>query len=129
MCAVVVLASEWWRNVERFLNQRLKLTLNRGKSRVVRPWVCDYLGYGMSYMNQALPKKLWGALGLVSILDQPSLSLPQIALIGFFLSGSKASPAYGSRCAQESLAPVPLGGRATTGHPWPDRSSSGINAG
>ena len=60
MCAVVVLASEWWRNVERFLNQRLKLTLNRGKSRVARPRVCDYLGYGMSYMNQALPKKLWG---------------------------------------------------------------------
>lgn len=34
--------------VEHFLNQRLKLTLNRDKSRVARPWSCDYLGYGMS---------------------------------------------------------------------------------
>jgi RNA-directed DNA polymerase len=37
---------------ERFLNQRLKLTLNREKSRVARPWVCDYLGYGMSWNKQ-----------------------------------------------------------------------------
>ncbi|MCW8275573.1 group II intron reverse transcriptase/maturase [Pseudomonas sp. PCH199] len=40
------------RSVERFLNQRLKLTLNREKSRVARPWVCDYLGYGMSWHQQ-----------------------------------------------------------------------------
>lgn len=39
-------------SVERFLNQRLKLSLNREKSRVVRPWVCDYLGYGMSWHQQ-----------------------------------------------------------------------------
>lgn len=39
-------------SVERFLNQRLKLTLNREKSRVVRPWMCDYLGYGMSWHQQ-----------------------------------------------------------------------------
>ncbi len=38
--------------VERFLDQRLKLTLNREKSRVARPWVCDYLGYGMSWHKQ-----------------------------------------------------------------------------
>lgn len=38
--------------VERFLWQRLKLTLNRGKSRVARAWVCDYLGYGMSGHQQ-----------------------------------------------------------------------------
>jgi RNA-directed DNA polymerase len=38
--------------VERYLNQRLKLTLNREKSRVARPWVCDYLGYGMSWHKQ-----------------------------------------------------------------------------
>lgn len=38
--------------VERFLNQRLKLALNRKKSRVARPWVCDYLGYGMSWHKQ-----------------------------------------------------------------------------
>ncbi|WP_419709160.1 group II intron reverse transcriptase/maturase [Pseudomonas sp. NFX224] len=38
--------------VERFLNQRLKLTLNREKSRVARPWVCDCLGYGMSLHRQ-----------------------------------------------------------------------------
>ncbi|PUA46353.1 group II intron reverse transcriptase/maturase [Pseudomonas protegens] len=39
-------------SVERFLSQRLKLTLNREKSRVARPWVCDYLGYGMSSHQQ-----------------------------------------------------------------------------
>ena len=39
-------------SVERFLNQRLKLTLNWEKSRVVRPWMCDYLGYGMSWHQQ-----------------------------------------------------------------------------
>jgi len=39
-------------NVERFLSQRLKLTLNREKSRVARPWVCDYLGYGISWHRQ-----------------------------------------------------------------------------
>jgi len=38
--------------VERFLRQRLKLTLNREKSRVARPWACDYLGYGMSWHQQ-----------------------------------------------------------------------------
>lgn len=39
-------------SVEQFLRQRLKLTLNREKSRVARPWVCDYLGYGMSWHQQ-----------------------------------------------------------------------------
>ena len=39
-------------SVERFLSRRLKLTLNREKSRVARPWVCDYLGYGMSWHQQ-----------------------------------------------------------------------------
>jgi group II intron reverse transcriptase/maturase len=39
-------------SVECFLNQRLKLTLNREKSRVARPWRCDYLGYGMSWHQQ-----------------------------------------------------------------------------
>ena len=39
-------------SVERFLNQRLKLTLNRGKSRVAGAWICDYLGYGMSWHQQ-----------------------------------------------------------------------------
>ncbi|TBN47156.1 maturase [Pseudomonas sp. BGI-2] len=40
------------RSVERFLNQRLKLTLNRDKSRVAGSWKCDYLGYGMSWHQQ-----------------------------------------------------------------------------
>ena len=35
-------AGEGGRNVERFMNQHLKLTLNREKSRVARSWVCDY---------------------------------------------------------------------------------------
>ncbi|MNG78055.1 Group II intron-encoded protein LtrA [compost metagenome] len=38
--------------VERFLNQRLKLTLNRDKSRVAGSWMCDYLGYEMSWHQQ-----------------------------------------------------------------------------
>jgi RNA-directed DNA polymerase len=36
-------------SVERFLSKRLKLVLNRAKSRVVRPWTCDYLGYRISW--------------------------------------------------------------------------------
>lgn len=39
-------------SIEQFLNQRLKLTLNREKSRVARSWRCDYLGYGMSWHEQ-----------------------------------------------------------------------------
>ncbi|WP_437884671.1 group II intron reverse transcriptase/maturase [Pseudomonas sp. LRF_L74] len=39
-------------SVERFLNQRLKLTVNRDKSRVAGSWKCDYLGYGMSWHPQ-----------------------------------------------------------------------------
>ncbi|KPM67100.1 group II intron reverse transcriptase/maturase [Pseudomonas putida] len=35
-------------SVERFLKQRLRLTVNRKKSRVSKAWKCDYLGYGMS---------------------------------------------------------------------------------
>ena len=38
--------------VERFLNRRLKLALNREKSRVAGSWMCDYLGYGMSWHQQ-----------------------------------------------------------------------------
>ena len=38
--------------VERFLNQRLRLMLNREKSRVAGSWMCDYLGYGMSWHQQ-----------------------------------------------------------------------------
>jgi len=39
-------------SVERFLSQRLKLTVNRKKSRVAGAWKCDYLGYGMSWHQQ-----------------------------------------------------------------------------
>ncbi|WP_313053695.1 group II intron reverse transcriptase/maturase [Pseudomonas lopnurensis] len=39
-------------SVERFLDQRLKLTVNRDKSRVAGAWKCDYLGYGMSWHPQ-----------------------------------------------------------------------------
>ncbi len=39
-------------SVERFLNHRLKLRLNRDKSRVAGSWKCDYLGYGMSWHRQ-----------------------------------------------------------------------------
>ncbi|GAB3369499.1 hypothetical protein GCM10027514_01850 [Azotobacter armeniacus] len=38
--------------VEHFLNQRLKLALNRDKSRAAEAWKCDYLGYGMSWHQQ-----------------------------------------------------------------------------
>jgi RNA-directed DNA polymerase len=40
------------RRVECFLIQRLKLALNRDKSRVAGSWICDYLGYGMSWHQQ-----------------------------------------------------------------------------
>lgn len=49
--------------VERFLTQRLKLTLNREKSRVARPWVCDYLEYGMSWSKQPRLKVAAMSLG------------------------------------------------------------------
>ncbi|MGK4387460.1 group II intron reverse transcriptase/maturase [Ectopseudomonas oleovorans] len=39
-------------SVERFLNHRLKLRLNRDKSRVAGSCKCDYLGYGMSWHSQ-----------------------------------------------------------------------------
>ncbi len=51
-------------SVERFLIQRLKLTLNREKSRVARPWNCDYLGYGMSWHKQ--PKLKVATMSLVA---------------------------------------------------------------
>ncbi|MCK1794432.1 group II intron reverse transcriptase/maturase, partial [Pseudomonas violetae] len=54
--------------VERFLNQRLKLTLNREKSRVARPWVCDYLGYGMSWHKQ--PKLKVATMSLNRLRDR-----------------------------------------------------------
>jgi len=54
--------------VERFLSQRLKLTLNREKSRVARPWVCDYLGYGMSWHKQ--PKLRVASISLHSLRDR-----------------------------------------------------------
>ena len=39
-------------SVERFLGPRLKLRLDREKSGVVRPRVCDYLDYGMSWHHK-----------------------------------------------------------------------------
>lgn len=39
-------------SLERFLEQRLRLRLNREKSQVVRPWRSSYLGYGMSWHRQ-----------------------------------------------------------------------------
>ncbi len=39
-------------SVERFLNHRLKLMVNRGKSRVAGSWKCEYLGYGMIWHLQ-----------------------------------------------------------------------------
>lgn len=50
-------------SVERFLSQRLKLTLSREKSRVARPWACDYLGYGMSWHKQPKLKVAKMSLG------------------------------------------------------------------
>ncbi|MFC6300261.1 group II intron reverse transcriptase/maturase [Pseudomonas sp. CCM 7893] len=54
--------------VERFLNQRLKLTLNQEKSRVARPWACDYLGYGMSLHKQ--PKLKVATMSLNRLRDR-----------------------------------------------------------
>ncbi|RFD33852.1 group II intron reverse transcriptase/maturase [Pseudomonas sp. GL93] len=55
-------------SVERFLTQRLKLTLNREKSRVARPWACDYLGYGMSWHKQ--PKLRVASISLHCLRDR-----------------------------------------------------------
>ncbi|MEA1605318.1 group II intron reverse transcriptase/maturase [Pseudomonas spirodelae] len=55
-------------SVERFLNQRLKLTLNRGKSRVAGAWICDYLGYGMSWHQQ--PRLRIATLSLRRLRDR-----------------------------------------------------------
>lgn len=55
-------------SVERFLNQRLKLTLNRQKSRVAGSWMCDYLGYGMSWHQQ--PRLRVATLSLRRLRDR-----------------------------------------------------------
>ncbi|QXH97857.1 group II intron reverse transcriptase/maturase [Pseudomonas monsensis] len=55
-------------SVERFLTQGLKLTLNREKSRVARPWACDYLGYGMSWHQQ--PKLRVASISLHRLRDR-----------------------------------------------------------
>ncbi len=55
-------------SVERFLRQRLKLTLNREKSRVARPWMCDYLGYGMSWHRQ--PRLRVATMSLLRLRDR-----------------------------------------------------------
>ncbi len=54
--------------VERFLNQRLKLTLNREKSRLARHWACDDLGYGMSWHKQ--PKLRVASMSLNRLRDR-----------------------------------------------------------
>jgi RNA-directed DNA polymerase len=55
-------------SVDRFLAQRLKLTLNREKSRVARSWACDYLGYGMSWHKQ--PKLRVASISLHRLRDR-----------------------------------------------------------
>lgn len=52
-------------SVERFLNHRLKLTVNRKKSRVARAWKCVYLGYGMSWHQQPRLRVATMSLGRV----------------------------------------------------------------
>ena len=55
-------------SVERFLSQRLKLTLNRKKSRVAGSWICNYLGYGMSWHQQ--PRLRIATLSLRRLRDR-----------------------------------------------------------
>ena len=55
-------------SVERFLRQRLKLTLNREKSRVAGSWMCDYLGYGMSWHRQ--PRLRVATMSLLRLRDR-----------------------------------------------------------
>jgi len=54
--------------VDRFPSQRLKLTLNRGKSRVAGSWMCDYLGFGMSWHQQ--PRLGVATMGLDRLRDR-----------------------------------------------------------
>ncbi|WP_432782349.1 reverse transcriptase domain-containing protein [Pseudomonas veronii] len=44
--------SRWRAGVERFLSWHLKLAVNREKIHVAQPWVCDCLGYGVSWHQQ-----------------------------------------------------------------------------
>jgi len=55
-------------SVERFLDQRLKLMLNRDKSRVAGSWKCDYLGYGMSWQRQ--PRLRVATMSLCRVRDR-----------------------------------------------------------
>jgi len=55
-------------SLERFLEQRLRLRLNREKSRVVRPWQSSYLGYGMSWHRQ--PKLRIASMSLQRLRDK-----------------------------------------------------------
>ncbi|SDB50865.1 group II intron reverse transcriptase/maturase [Pseudomonas sp. NFACC23-1] len=48
--------------------RRLKLTLNREKSRVARPWVCDYLGYGRTWHQH--PRMKVASLSLHRLRDR-----------------------------------------------------------
>ncbi|MDV7214193.1 group II intron maturase-specific domain-containing protein, partial [Azotobacter beijerinckii] len=51
-----------------FQSQRLKLTLNRDKSRVAGARKCDYLGYGMSWHQQ--PRLRVAAMSLRRLRDR-----------------------------------------------------------
>lgn len=55
-------------SVERFLSQRLKLTVNRKKSQVARAWKCDYLGYGMTWHRQ--PRLRVATMSLVRLRNR-----------------------------------------------------------
>jgi RNA-directed DNA polymerase len=55
-------------SVECFLKQRLKLTVNRRKSRVARAWECDFLGYGMSWHQR--PRLRVAATSLSRLRDR-----------------------------------------------------------
>jgi len=55
-------------SLERFLEQRLRLRLNRAKSQVVRPWHSSYLGYGMSWHSQ--PKLRIASMSLKRLRDR-----------------------------------------------------------
>jgi len=68
MCAASRAGERVTNSVERFLSQRLKLTLNREKSRVAGSWMCDYLGYGMSWHRQ--PKLRVATMSLRRLRDR-----------------------------------------------------------
>jgi hypothetical protein len=77
-------------SVERFLRERLKLTVNRKKSQVARAWKCDYLGYGMSWHQQ--PRLRVARMSLTAYATGSECCCAAYGLAKWRLSSSGSTP-------------------------------------